>query len=268
MWRRLADAFGDLVLPVPCVACGGVDGPLCAVCARHALHTEPSPVPAVLRPGGGAPALCVAAGPYRGALRSALIAYKERGRRTLARPLGGRLAASVAVTIGAVTGRAVGPTVDPAGPGQAAGPIGRWLLVPVPSSAAAVRARGGDHVVRLARFAATTLCQRGCDVRVAPLLTMRRVPTDSVGLGAAARRVNISGAFGPARNAARIVRGARGSLSSRIAIVLVDDIVTTGATLAESYRAATDSGLPVRAAAVVAATPPHGGAACAVRDGK
>lgn len=254
MWRRLADALGDLVLPVPCVACGGTDGPLCPVCTRCALHTEPLPVPAGLRPGGAAsagtgPAVCVAAGPYRGALRSALIAYKERGRRTLARPLGGRLAAAVAVAlIGA--------------------PAARWLLVPVPSSAAAVRARGGDHVVRLARVAATTLCQRGFDVRVAPLLTMRRVPSDSVGLGAAARRANITGAFAPAPDAVRRIPGPGRSLHGRTAIVLVDDIVTTGATLAESYRAVTGAGLPVRAAAVVAATPPRGESGYAACDGK
>ncbi|MFG1921197.1 ComF family protein [Cryptosporangium sp. NPDC048952] len=243
MLRMLA----DLVLPVPCAACGGVDGPLCPVCARHALHTEPMFVPAEVRPGGDAPAVCVAAGPYRGALRSALIAYKERGRRTLARPLGGRLAA--AVEVAAVRGA-------------------RLLLVPVPSSAAAIRERGGDHVVRLARFAAATLRQRGLRADTATLLTMCRVPSDSVGLGAAARRANISGAFAPASHAGRRMRGPHGSLRGRTTIVLVDDIVTTGATLAESYRAVADIGLPVAGAAVVAATPPRSATVYAVRDVK
>ena len=39
---------------------------------------------------------CVAAGPYGGALRGVLLAYKERGRHRLARPLGALLAGAVA----------------------------------------------------------------------------------------------------------------------------------------------------------------------------
>ncbi|EXG79998.1 putative amidophosphoribosyltransferase [Cryptosporangium arvum DSM 44712] len=239
--------LADLVLPVPCVACGAADGPLCAVCTPHALHTAPFPVAAGARPGGGVPAACVAAGAYRGALRSALIAYKERGARALARPLGVRLATAV----------------EPVAEGR-----GRLLCVPIPSSAAAIRARGGDHVVRLARFAVATLRQRGFGAEVARLLTMRRVPTDSVGLGAAARRANVAGAFVAAPGRVGALRAPTGSLRGRTTIVLVDDIVTTGATLAEGYRAVAGIGLPVAGAAVVAATPPRGATVYMVRDPK
>ena len=39
---------------------------------------------------------CVAVGPYGGALRGALLAYKEKGRHRLARPLGALLAGAIA----------------------------------------------------------------------------------------------------------------------------------------------------------------------------
>ncbi|SHN47818.1 Predicted amidophosphoribosyltransferases [Cryptosporangium aurantiacum] len=226
----------DLVLPVRCVGCRGPDGPLCPVCGRSALHTQPSLVPACDRPGGDGPAICVAAGVYGGALRSALIAYKERGHRALARPLGARLAAAVTVALSAAGGWPGG-----------AGPV---VLVPVPSSAAAIRERHGDHMARLARCAAATLRQRGYPVRAASLLTLRRTPSDSVGLTAAERRENIAGAFRPV--GARPWRHHRTPKGSTI--VLVDDIVTTGATLAEACRAAEAGGFVVRAAALVAAT--------------
>src|SRR4051794_32079540 len=74
-------------------------------------------------------AAVVAAGRYRGPLRSAVIAYKERGRRDLAAALSTVL---------------VAPLAQVAGSGEV------WL-VPAPSRPAAARARGGDHVVRLCR---------------------------------------------------------------------------------------------------------------------
>ncbi|TQS40545.1 ComF family protein [Cryptosporangium phraense] len=217
----MLDAVLELVLPVRCAACGGDRGPLCPACAREVRAARPVAVPPGERSGGAEPAVCVASGVYGGALRSLLIAYKERGSRSLARPLGARLAVAVA----GLGGR---------------GPL---LLVPVPSSPAAIRARGGDHVLRLARRAAATLRSHGVDARPAQLLTLRRIPVDSVGLSPAERRANIAGAFGAVRG------GGRGG-----GVVLVDDIVTTGATLTEAARAASGAGLSVVGAAVVAAT--------------
>ena len=100
-----------------------------------------------------------------------------------------------------------------------------------------------------------TLRQHGYDAVAAPMLTVRRAPADSVGLGAAARRANVAGAFAAVPGAAVQPSGRSAGVP---AIVLVDDIVTTGATLAEAFRAATATGLPVLAAATVAATPPRG----------
>ncbi|MCW2646832.1 MAG: putative amidophosphoribosyltransferase, partial [Pseudonocardiales bacterium] len=102
----LAAALADLVLPRCCVGCGLPGRSLCLRCR---------PLEVVRIDVAGLPV--VAAGAYAGALRAALIAYKERSRRDLAGPLGELLATAVAV----------GPAA---------------VLVPVPCAARVARARG------------------------------------------------------------------------------------------------------------------------------
>jgi predicted amidophosphoribosyltransferase len=68
---------------------------------------------------------------------------------------------------------------------------------------------------------------------------------DQAGLSAAERAANLAGAV-------RVGRVPAGLSAYRI--VLVDDVITTGATLAECARALRAVGITVSAAAVVAAT--------------
>ena len=203
----LLDAVGELVLPHACAGCRRAGAVLCAAC-RPGGPPRPSLV-------GGLTVF--AAGDYRGGLRAALIAYKERGRTELARPLGALLAASVL---------RAGDHTAPA------------CLVPVPSAARARRARGGDHVLRLARVAS-----RASGMPVSRALRLDHEVLDSAGLGRAERAANLAGAFGA-------IQGPDGRRP-----VVVDDIVTTGATLREAARALESAGWPEPVAAVVAATP-------------
>ncbi|MCW2494581.1 ComF family protein [Jatrophihabitans sp.] len=201
-------ALLDLVLPGACVGCGRPgEQPLCASCGR--------PDPAVV-PGLGVPA--AAGGSYDAALRQALLKYKERGRRDLAGLLGSYLAAALL--------RLDLP------PGA--------VLVPVPSSVAARRERGGDHLRPVARAAG-----RRCGVAVLPALRLGRAVQDSAGLTLAERAANIDDAL-----------RARAPRYPRRSAVLVDDIVTTGATAREGVRALRAAGWTVCGAAMVAATPP------------
>jgi predicted amidophosphoribosyltransferase len=219
--------LADLVLPRTCAGCGRPRAVLCPACARQL--TRPRPASPRLFPPGFPPT--VAAGAYAGPARDAVLAFKERGRAELARPLGAALALAVA---GVLAGLADVPP-DPV------------LLVPLPASAAALRTRGRDHVRELTRCAVADLAAAGLPAAEARLLRRRGRVRDSAGLSAGERRVNLAGSF-----------AARGEVPTDGVLVLVDDVVTSGATLTEAAAALTAGrgrgGVPVLAA-VVAATP-------------
>jgi len=224
----LLRALVDLVLPADCAGCGADGVALCASCtavlAGPPRLVRPSPCPPGLLP------LATVAS-YDGPARALLLAHKEHGRLGLSRPLGAALATAV------VAASAEAPPQP-----TTAGPL---VLVAMPSSAAARRARGYDHAQRLARSACSVLTAAGLACRVVPALRQERPVADQAGLGASARAANLAGALA-------VRRGAVGRLCGRI--VLVDDVVTTGATLAEGARAVRAAGGRVLAAATVAAT--------------
>jgi predicted amidophosphoribosyltransferase len=237
----LLSALADLVLPRTCAGCGVPGRILCATCA--ALLATPRLATPRRFPWGFPPT--AAAGAYSGPVRPAVNAFKEQGRAELARPLGTALALAVVAVVGAAP-----PTPGPV------------LLVPVPSSAAALRSRGRDHVGELASRAVAELRAAGVVAAEARLLRRRGRVRDSAGLSAAARRANLAGSFEPVPQGS--VRPFPGAL-----LVLVDDVVTSGATLTEA-AAALSAGrrrddVPVLAA-VVAATPRRRPGATSVGD--
>ncbi|UYB42128.1 phosphoribosyltransferase family protein [Streptomyces sp. Je 1-4] len=222
VWRELA----GLVLPVDCAGCGRPRTELCAECrrvlardGRGARRVRPWPEP------GGLPRVWAGA-PYADEVRAVLLAHKERGALRLAGPLG-------AVLCGAVRGLRAG-----------GGPL---LLVPVPSARRSVAGRGQDPVRRIALAAAGELRRTGTGTgaRVLAVLRQRRAVADQAGLSARQRLANVTGALEVRVGAGRLLTGR--------AAVLVDDLVTTGATLAEAARAVTAAGGRVAGAAVVAA---------------
>ncbi|WP_330239023.1 ComF family protein [Streptomyces sp. NBC_00525] len=235
-WRE----FSGLVLPVSCGGCGRARTELCEACAAQLYGGAPRRVRPEAEP-PGLPVVHAATG-YEGAARAVLLAHKERGTLALARPLGRALAG--AVLAGAGAHRHGRPLV----------------LVPVPSARRAVAARGHDPARRIALAAAACLRRTGVPATVAAVLRQRRPVADQTELTAAARRANLAGALG-------VVAGG-GRLLGAGPVVLVDDLLTTGATLAEAARAldaagrGTECGAPVRRAAVVAASPIAFAAAC------
>jgi predicted amidophosphoribosyltransferase len=224
----LLSTLADLVLPRTCAGCGVPGAVLCRRCA--ALFAVPHLATPRRFPEGFPPT--VAAGRYAGPVRPAVIAFKERGHSELARPLGAALALAVAAVVAGMPGGTAAP--------------GRVRLVPVPSSAAALRARGRDHVRELTARAVVELRAAGMVAEEARLLRRRGRVRDSAGLSAAVRRVNLAGTF--------VARAGPGEGL----LVLVDDVVTSGATLTEAAATLAAGGSPDGPpvlAAVVAATP-------------
>ncbi|WTJ21850.1 ComF family protein [Streptomyces pseudovenezuelae] len=103
------------------------------------------------------------------------------------------------------------------------------LLVPVPSARRAVRARGHDPARRIALAAAGELRRAGMPARVVAVLRQQRWVADQSGLNSRQRLDNLAGAL-------TVVPGG-GRLLAEGLVVLVDDLMTTGASLTEAARA-------------------------------
>ena len=221
-----AAAAGDLLLGAECPACRQPGWGLCPPCRRSLLgrtcyRTSPDPCPA------GFPDTATSS-PYDAVMQQLVSAHKEHQVLTLTPFLAERLA----VAIGCLLEE--GPEIPPSV---------RVVLVPVPSSPAAVRARGLDATWAMARRAVGG-CPPGRVVGARRLLALARRVQDQAGLGAAARRENLRGSL----------RVNGGGLGRGCVAVIVDDVVTTGSSLTEAHRALRAARVPVLGAATVAAT--------------
>lgn len=207
----------DLFLPAECGGCGAPSTRWCDACAAE-LTVQPDQ-PHVVNPRIDAGVPVFALGRYANARRHAILALKEQGRTDLVDPL----ARALAVGVHRLLSWGIVPT-----------PLS---LVPAPTRRSAARRRGGDPVARLARAAVAG----HPEIDVVPALRLKALTRDSVGLGTAARERNITG---------RVVLRGR---PPHTEVMLVDDIVTTGATARESVRVLHAAGVRVAAVLAIAA---------------
>lgn len=210
----------DLVLPPRCPACGVIvdgDGRFCAGCwltlrFLGSAQCDQCGEPFAHEQGAGALCgACLAAPPpwrraraalaYDGAARTAMLRFKLADRQHLAGMMAG------AMLRAGMRDGLLAPGV---------------LLVPVPLHRWRLWRRGFNQALLLARALARA---SGADLSVDGLMRVRAT-RPSVGLGAEARAANVRGAFA--------VR-AREVFSGR-AVVLVDDVLTSGATAAACAR--------------------------------
>lgn len=243
-------ALAGLALPATCASCGQPDKAVCREC-RLAVATcqwaggprrcSPDPRP------GGLPDVQAAAR-YEGALARIVAAYKDDDRRDCADLLADLL------------GRAVEAAVSSSPPHLAvlAAANGPVLLVPVPSSAAARRRRGDAPLTTLAAAVAANFGPR--EVLLADILRPRRRVADQAGLNARERSVNLEHSMAVRSRWERTVEGA--------ACVVVDDVLTTGATVVEAARALRSSGAGPVVAATICATQRRSAPAARRRSGK
>jgi predicted amidophosphoribosyltransferase len=214
------DSLADLFFGRRCIACDTAGEAWCRRCVSVAASPTTTKTPGGL--------VVVAASEYQGAVRDAIVSYKEHGHLALSAPLSELLTTAVVC----LRGQSPSPrnVLDDA------------MLIWVPSSPAAVRRRGNDHMRRLTRAAQRRIAS-GQHPATRPILTWSRLVNDQGALSAAARRVNVSGAM-------RARSASRGNFQQPV--IVVDDIVTTGASLDEAARALTASHWQVVGAAVVA----------------
>jgi len=225
MPRDLARLLLDALFPPRCVGCGASGALLCASCLAGASAPTPPLCPLCGRsvaPGGGEAICSICAAGHRpvalvglrvaadhdGAIRTAMLVFKYRGRKRLAEPLGDLLAAE----------------------------LSRWNLAPdliiaIPLHARRRRERGYNQADLLARRCASRL---GVPYLRDALIWRRETPPQ-VGLSAEERRANVRDAFALAHP--RLTAALAGKR-----IVLVDDVTTTGSTLDAAAAALLSAG--------------------------
>jgi predicted amidophosphoribosyltransferase len=208
----------DLILPLECGGCGAPSTRWCGACAAELALGPDAPRVVTPRVDAGVPVFAL--GRYAGARRQAIVAMKDRGRADLIAPLAQALAVGVhrLLTWGLLDV-----------------PL---TIVPAPTRRASARRRGGDPVTRMAAAAVNG----HAGIVVVPALRIKALARDSAGLSTTERERNIAGRVVPTRQHLTASE-----------VLLVDDIITTGATARESVRVLHTAGVRVVAVLTLAA---------------
>lgn len=206
------EPFVDAVLPRTCRGCGRPGRLWCRGCSSYVSTLHPH----LFGPPIGAPPLFAVGGQHSGVLRGAVLLFKQREVRSVTDTLVRLLAATVALVQTTLVQLGHSPSL---------------LVAPVPTS------RRRPWRIPTEELA-TRMADSAHSVEVVPLLRTVTTRTPQKGLDSGARARNVAGSFAPTA----------GGVSYHQSVVLFDDVVTTGATIAEAHRTLREQGWPVMAA--------------------
>lgn len=219
----------NLLFPRGCAGCDMPDEILCVDCAR--LFGNVIAVPSDALESGS----WYACGVYQGNVRRAILSWKDHGDEQCDKPFSQALAA-----LAESSGVSEGLRRNVHG-------SGRVLVVPAPSSLTSMRRRGRRHMMPVSRRLAALL-ERGTGRRVSACdaLESRGVSSRSVQMRGTAQRTQ--------RLKGRIAVRSRVDVQGAT-VVLIDDIITSGATMRRCVEALRSEGADVVAVLALARTP-------------
>ena len=205
--RSIISSLSSLIIPVQCVSCSIADQILCAHCAHRLLSHWPQ---SDLKLVQGKTTMRIASHlPFSDLVSQVVLGAKDDANKTLER----------VIIEGLVKARAC---FD-----------GDVALIPIPSTTRARRKRGRDFMLDVTR----SLAELSGDL-VIPLLTYTRKVAPQKSLNAHNRALNLRDAFAPRPD---IAHRFRAQLIEK-EILIVDDVLTTGATMLEGFRAVASIG--------------------------
>lgn len=219
--------ISDLVLQRRCVGCGCQNVHLCVTCQRtlasqispQRVRTSPVPV--------------YAAATYDGVCRQVVLAAKRTGQRVFIDHLATLLSLSLrCLLVEELTQRA-------------ADECGKVGLVPIHSGSATRRSAGQDLVASMLKLAVRRMRSPPSHIAVVDVLVRRPALVNQKELNRDQRRHNVRGRF-VARPDERL---------AGLPVVLVDDVMTTGSTLAAARTALEAGGVHVAGATVAVFRP-------------
>ncbi len=213
-------ALLDLLFPPHCPCCRRILADHRALACPRCYAGLPWLTEEAAPQPGSSLSRCVSAGWYRGDLREIIHAYKFEGQR--------HLSSALALPLAEQVKRHYGEAFD--------------LITWVPVSPKTLKARGYDQSRLLAQALAEALDKPA----VSLLRKQRHTPAQSSLSSPANRRSNVAGAFTPTDPSAMAARR----------ILLVDDVVTTGATLEEVSSVLRRAGAAEVLGAAFCRTPP------------
>ena len=221
----LLEEFLNLVLPTQCAICGTSGSSICQDCQNEYFY-QPRRVSRFDLSGFSS---CL----YEKEVAAVIQAAKEDGQTAILKTMAKSMAKSMAKIITTFA------------------PADSIYLVPIPSKKSSTLNRGYNPTTLLAAGVARHLAQDfNLLVKVGDILKLNRDVLDQASLSGQERRNNLIGAMSLKKNLERQ------SVSNLGAVWLVDDVVTTGATIREAARCLREAGLSISGFLVFAETLP------------